>query len=66
VRVGEQDGDDVLAKTAPLIRATTRGVDDSGRIEDDPNTLGSKLAACHLGPKLLTSQDEGGHSTLLI
>jgi hypothetical protein len=64
VGVGEQGGDDVLAKAAPLIRATACGIDDSGRIEDDPNAVGSKLAACHLSPKLLTSQDQGGYSTL--
>jgi hypothetical protein len=57
VGVGEQGGDDVLAKAAPLIRATTRSIDDSGRIADNPNTIRSKLAACHLGPKLPTSQD---------
>jgi hypothetical protein len=66
VGVGEQGGDDVLAKAAPLIRATTRGIDDSGRIEDHPNAVGSELATCHLGPKFLTSQDEGGHGTLPI
>jgi hypothetical protein len=37
--------DDVLAQAAPLIRATTGGIDDSGRIEDDPNAVGSELAA---------------------
>jgi hypothetical protein len=66
VGVGEQGGDDVLAKAAPLIRATARGIDDSGRIEDYPNAVGSELATCHLGPKFLTSQDEGGHGTLPI
>ena len=43
VGVGEQGGDDVLAKAA-----------------------GSELATCHLGPKFLASQDEGGHGTLPI
>jgi hypothetical protein len=56
----------MLARAAPLIRATTCGIDDSGLIEDDPNTVGSELAACDLGPKLLTSQGQGGYSTLPI
>jgi hypothetical protein len=66
VGVGEQGGDDVLAKAAPLIRATICGIDDSGRIKDDPNAVGSELAACNLGPKLLTAQDQGGYCTLPI
>jgi hypothetical protein len=44
VGVGEQGGDDVLAKAAPLIRATALGIDDSGGIEDYPNAVGSELA----------------------